>query len=259
MEKYLEIKPGSKEHRLLECCRTGTLEEMRALLEAGAEVNAYIPFMDDLDAPYVFGQNDLCGPIHTAAENPDIRVIQLLVAHGADVSEIDVYGNTPLCYAAKQNTLEMVLYLVSLGNDPLYENDDGDNLLTASACNPHKDVLEYFFQQGVDIDGCSDINPLGIAMRYGTIADMDFFLEHGADLEQGLAYGGIDAPLKNLRHLLERGCNVNVLFPSGDQERCRDRIERCDDERLQLFLEFGATIAGEVKRKKKESGGKVSR
>ncbi len=236
MRQGKTIKKGSLEHKLLDCCRDGSLEEVRALVEAGADVNAKtrMPYFDSL--------GDLCGTgysiVHIAAENPDIRVIKLLVERGADVNVMDIYDNTPLYYAAEKNTLEMVEFLVSQGNDPLAENCDGDNLLTVSVCNPHKDVLEYFFQQGVDIDGVSDLNPLGMAMRYGTPVDMDFFIEHGADKEQALAYAFNCAPLENIRYLLEKGCDVNAVFDN--------RGERFDWTKLpegplrQLFLEYGA-------------------
>ena len=200
MQEYKIIEKGSLEHRLLECCRNGSLEEVQALLDAGAEVNATVP--DDFDTDWdPLGGYSI---VHIAAENPDIRVIKLLVERGADVNVGDWYNSSPLYYAASKNTLDMVKYLASLGNDPLYENYDGDNLLSVAACNPHKDVLEYFLRLGVDIDGVSDINPLGVAMRYGTPVDMDFFIEPDANKEDALAYAHNTAPLENIRHLLDK-------------------------------------------------------
>ena len=233
MSRHKIIEEGSLEYQLLECCRNGSLEEVRALLDAGAAPDARMPNLDDEEE--IIGGYSV---VHMAAKNPDIRIIKLLVERGADVNVTDVYDNTPLCYAAKKNALEMVLYLVSLGNDPLCENLDGDNLLTVSACNPHKDVLEYFLLQGVDINGVSDISPLGNAIRYGTLEDIDFFVEHGADRERALEYAYCCAPLANIRHLLEKGCDVNACFDIFG--------ERCDWTKLpegplrQLFLEYGA-------------------
>ena len=228
------IKKGSLEHRLIECCGKGSLLDVRALLDAGADVNAKMP--DE------FGDwEEWCGGYfvaHAAAENPDIRIIKLLVERGADVNVGDFYGSTPLYYAARKNTLDMIKYLVSLGNDPLEENCDGDNLLTFSACNPHKDVLEYFLQQGVDIDGVSDIVPLGVAMLYGTPVDMDFFIENGANKEFALACALNCASLENIRHLLEKGCDVNAVY--GFEDDRYDLTKLPDGPLRRLFLEYGA-------------------
>ena len=208
------IEEGSLEHQLLECCRSGSLEEVRALLDAGAAADAGLPYINEREEIL-----DGYSIVHMAAENPDIRIIKLLVERGADVNVMDVYDSTPLYYAARENTLEMVRYLVSLGNDPLLENLDGDNLLTVSACNPHKDVLEYFLLQGVDINGVSDIIPLGEAIRYGTQEDIDFFLTHGADRDCAL-------------------CNINACFDMFG-ERC-DWTKLSEGPLRQLFLEYGA-------------------
>ena len=233
MKKHKIIEEGSLEYRLLECCRSGSLEKVRALLDAGAAADAGLPYLDD-------GEELLDGYsiVHMAAENPDIRIIEMLMERGADVDVKDVYGNTPLCYAAKGNILEMVRYLVSLGNDPLWENYDGDNLLTFSACNPHKDVLEYFLLQGVDIDGVSDIIPLGKAMRYGTPEDIDFFLTHGADRERALDAAYDCAPLGNIRYLLKKGCNVNACFDIFGERH--DWTKLPEGPLRRLFLEYGA-------------------
>lgn len=234
MSEQKIIEKGSLEHKLVELCRDGSLEDVRALLDAGADPNAVMP--DEFDSGEWGGGYSA---VHSAAENPDIRIIKLLVERGADVNVGDFYESTPLYYAASKNTLAMVEYLVSLGNDPLDENYDGDNLLTVSACNPHKDVLEYFLQKGVEIDGVSDINPLGMAMRYGTPADMDFFIEHGANREVALAYAHHDAPLDNIRHLLETGCDINAVFNPFSAKR-HDWTKLPEGPLRRLFLEFGA-------------------
>ena len=226
------IEKGSLEHRLIECCRNGSLAKVRALLDAGAVANSQMSG--------VLGWCDGYSVVHAAAENPDIRIMELLVERGADVNvKESFYDSTPLYYAAIRNTLEMVKYLVSLGNDPLWDNIEGKNLLTVSACNPHKDVLEYFFRQGVDIDGGSEIKPLGEAMMYGTPTDMDFFIEHGANREDALDYAYYTAPLENIRYLLEKGCNVNAVYSNCEGTR-NDWTKLTDGPLRQLFLEFGA-------------------
>ncbi|MBR0459569.1 MAG: ankyrin repeat domain-containing protein [Victivallales bacterium] len=244
MQKHKRIEEGSLEYQLLECCRNGSLEEVRALLDAVVAADAGLPNIYEREELL-----DGYSIVHMAAENPDIRIIKLLVERGADVNVTDSYANTPLYYAARRNTLEMVWYLVSLGNDPLWENADGDNLLTVSACNPHKDVLEYFLHQGVDIDGVSDIIPLGKAMRDGTPEDIDFFLTHGADREYALTSAYCCAPLENIRYLLEKGCNVNACFDILGNRL--DWTKLPEDPLRQLFLEYGAKSDEELAKESK--------
>ena len=248
MREIKIVEKGSLEHQLIKCCRNGSPEDVRALLDAGAAADAKMPTFDfDTDWEIFCGYS----AVHIAAMNPDIRVIELLVGRGADVNVTDVCGNTPLCCAARENTLEMVRYLVSLGNDPLLENLNGDNLLTIAACNPHKDVPEYFLRQGVDIEGVSDIVPLGEAMRYGTPADMDFFIAHGASMENALACVCQAAPPENIRHLLTKGCDVNAVFSPWDGERI-DWTRLPDGPLRTLFLEFGAKSDEELDREKRK-------
>ena len=159
------IEKDSLEHRLIECCRNGSLAEVRALLDAGAVANSQMPIFEfDTDWELYAGYS----PIHVAAENPDIRIVKLLVELGADANVKDVYDSTPLYYAARKNTLEMVKYLVYLGNDPLWENCDGDNLLTVSA---HSDAHKSHAQDIHRHQACHDVRHIHPnADVHGTLA-----------------------------------------------------------------------------------------
>ena len=116
MQKHKIIEKGSLEYRLLECCRSGSLAEVRALLDAGAVADAGLPYINEREELL-----DGYSIVHMAAENPDIRIIKLLVERGADVNVMDVYDSTPLFYAAGENTLEISTdYYVINGNKMNY-------------------------------------------------------------------------------------------------------------------------------------------
>ncbi|MCQ2386110.1 MAG: ankyrin repeat domain-containing protein, partial [Clostridia bacterium] len=55
-QKNIDMLPGSMEHRLLHLCRYGTVAEVEALIEAGADINARVPFTDGCTEVNVFGE-----------------------------------------------------------------------------------------------------------------------------------------------------------------------------------------------------------
>ena len=78
---------------LLFAAREGSTEAARALLDAGADLNAADP-------------NDMT-PLMMAITNAQIGVAQLLVDRGADVRKADWYGRTPLWAAVEIRNLDL--------------------------------------------------------------------------------------------------------------------------------------------------------
>ena len=227
--------------QLFKTCSNGTLEEVRALLDQGADPNA----------PYFYGEGDGCRDfddyycIHEAACNPNIRVFDLLVERGANPLQPDFWGSQPLAYAAKTNSLEMVQHLVKLGNDPDLCNLDGVSVLTEAALNPDVKVIEYLLNCGAQLDnGASEFSELLQAVRYGTPDRVRFFIDRGSslDLRENCLK---DAPIENLRILLEAGFNPNVVTDDwylGDKQigHPHPLVDDLDPERRAFFIKFGA-------------------
>lgn len=84
----------------------GQIDEVRRLLEAGADVNARTQFQGT--------------PLHWALAgdqvNPDI--LSVLVEHGADVNAQNNMGNTPLHFASFTGNVPAAQRLLDLGADP---------------------------------------------------------------------------------------------------------------------------------------------
>ncbi len=198
------ITPNSLEHLLLKKCENASFAEINAIIDAGADVNSYVPYIDGYEEYYQFGATALCRPIHMAAQNPDIRIIKLLADRGAEVAVENIDGWTPLSYAVISNTKEMFDYLVLQGDHPQREMSDGENFLHLAACNPNKNLLIALLDWGADINGSPWYIPLSRATEAGTIEDMDFLINHGASILNVLKEK-INCPACNLRHLLHRG------------------------------------------------------
>lgn len=77
------------------------------LLDAGAD-----PLWRDRSSPASRG------PIHIAAANGDIPVIQVLLDHGVDVDTLDGAGGHALLWAAYKGQLETARFLLEAGADP---------------------------------------------------------------------------------------------------------------------------------------------
>jgi len=75
-------------------------------------------------------------------------VVQILVANGADVNTQDFMGQTPITWAARVGTGEIVEILIKAGADVNLQNSEGTRPLDRSTNNGHKTVTEMLRDAG---------------------------------------------------------------------------------------------------------------
>lgn len=215
--------------RLYRQLATASLSEVREMLAAGADPKS--PAIDDLGHWHCM--------IHRAALNPDLEVLKFLVAAGEDPCCTDFWGREPLSFAARKNPLSHVEYLISLGNRADNEDCDGGTVIAEAALNPHEEVLDFLLDHGADLDaGAMGEEPLVIAVNRGSPERVKYFIEHGATISYVDALAAYDAPIANLRVLLEAGYDANQNDETGP-----DRvIDHLDLERQKLFEQFGGRV-----------------
>ena len=222
---------------LYNACAEGSLQEVDRLLERGANPSAPYwvnPWADDLDSN-IYTEDYYC--VHEAAMNPDVRVLDTLIKHGADPNAFEYWRRQPLAYAGRYNSLAMVRRLVELGNDPGNNDQDGGTVLSWAALNPDVRVLEFLIEHGAQVgETCCDKTELDIVLKDGTPERIRFFVEHGSDLKLISSYSFRDAPLENIRALLECGLDPNLEDEFGDGRL----VDILDPVRSALFVEFGA-------------------
>ena len=118
------------------------LLNLRILLENGGNVNAKHnrDTFQDYSRPYGLGL--LTYSIERKASLP---LLKLLIAYGADVNQIDSFGNTPLITICKYtyctNMTEIALELIQDGADPNVKNKEGKTALDYAIQNKHDAVI----------------------------------------------------------------------------------------------------------------------
>jgi ankyrin repeat protein len=141
------------EPALMTAARAGNLEAVKALVSAGANVNAKDAFR---------GQTALMW----AAGMGRADVVRYLVAHGADLNaHSDVRyevgkgggglagqhgGTTALLLAARQGETESVKILVEAGADLNQQDVEGSTALLLSAINTYYDLAAWLLDKGAD-------------------------------------------------------------------------------------------------------------
>ena len=149
-------------HTLLtQLCNTSrpqddSVELARMLLDAGAEVD---PFVEDEEA------DPPPTPLMFAAQSNAVPLVELLLAHGADMNAIDGNLETPLAHAVSGRAADTLQMLVDRGADfkqlnssgipPLYALFSDGLFETEHDYEQGRLVAEVLLQAGADLDANS--------------------------------------------------------------------------------------------------------
>lgn len=123
---------------LIDAARAGDTATMRALIGAGA----------DVDAP----QGDGATALHWAAHRDDLEAAALLLEAGANVDAANALGATPLWLAAKNGGGVMVGRLLEAGASPNVALRMGETPLMAAARAGSLVAVEALLARGADVN-----------------------------------------------------------------------------------------------------------
>ena len=164
--------------KVFEAIERGDVEELRALLAAGADPNAI-----QSTGP---GWRPLHAAIEAIEEGGPLAMIAVLLEHGAIVDAWDAkHDATPLLMAVFRDQLAAARLLLDAGADVNVVGGEGDNPLRWAAQAADVELARLLLERGAtrDIDvggGMSGMSALGGAARRLDIAMVQLLLESGA-------------------------------------------------------------------------------
>lgn len=196
-----------------------------------------------------FAAHDSSLPMRVAIRVGNVETVQLLLAHGADPSEISGQSS-PLCLAAVRGALPIAQALLDAGApcDPAL----AVRPLTLAARHGSLSVVRLLLGAGAALSRAGDaVTPLAGAVEAGGhdgIAILQALVDAGADLcasagrlrpRKVLVHSARDAAM--LRHLLDRGLNTDAPDEFG-RTALLLACSRGDEAMARMLILAGANV-----------------
>ena len=124
-------------------------------------------------------------PLHAAAENGNLEIVNLLIEGGADVNFQDIHGRTPLFVAVVERQTEVARRLTEAGSDATLLTADGSSIVIAAIRAENLGIARWALENGVDVNAFRpekvNATALILAARRGNLEIAKLLLDHGAD------------------------------------------------------------------------------
>ena len=134
--------------------------------------------------------NDGWSPLHSAANQGQKEITELLIAKGADVNAKEGVGRgTPLHYAAYSGHKEIAELLIANGANVNAKMDNGFTSLHWAAIAPnahegHKEVAELLIANGADVNAKDRVGG-GTQLDWADGETADLLRKHGGKTGEG--------------------------------------------------------------------------
>ena len=114
---------------IFEAAKAGDLTRVRELIAADPTI---VNLRDDTQKT----------PLHIAAENGHLDIVQIFICGGVDLNAVDENKNTPLHLAAAGGHSSIVQQLVNAGASVYVQNKEGVDPLVVAVANGYKDIVQ---------------------------------------------------------------------------------------------------------------------
>nr|XP_054774564.1 serine/threonine-protein phosphatase 6 regulatory ankyrin repeat subunit B-like [Lytechinus pictus] len=159
---------------------------------------------------------------HLAAIHGHLDILRYFIEMGADVSELDDSGQTPLHVAASKGYLDITKCLIEEGCGMNDEDHEDFTPVHGAVLNGHLDVLDYLIMQQAKITKYNGKGVLHLAAIHGHLDILRYFIKMGADVSE-LDDGGqsplhVAAGMGHLdivKYLTEQGSTTDKQDHSG--------------------------------------------
>lgn len=150
-------------------CNGGHIDVARALLDAGADLNAV--------------DHDQRTPLHRACSDGTLEIVAALIDGGAWLDAPDKRMSSPLLTACWKGHIDVVTALLEAGADIHLSDEENAAPINVAARYGHVDIVELLLQASavVDARSATGLTPLIIACYRGHAEVVDRLLWHGAD------------------------------------------------------------------------------
>lgn len=143
-------------------------------------------------------------PLHLAAKQGFIKIIELLIKCHADINARNRLKQTPLQWAAYYGHLDIVKYLLSKNADINAIDIDGDPALTWAANKGQFEVVDYLIKQSADPKKISSAGNTALhwVAIAGDVSMAKYLIELGCDpsLKNEQANTALDLAIENAHH-----------------------------------------------------------
>ena len=175
--------------------------------------------------------------LFSAVSQQNVELISLLLRHGADINEADVYGRTPIHDAVIKNRMMLCRFLIENGADVNTISGNHESLLQIALHHKAYDVAKLLLTQDIDVnvvDG-NGYSPVYFALDAGELDIVRSIIDQGLDLSipspsgypilhTAAFYGYTDI----LQLLLEKGADINQLQDGHTAEEFADHYKKPD-------------------------------
>ncbi len=224
---------------LIEKVKSGSINDIKLLIEKGADVNTGTRF----------GWTALIW----ACRNGRTKVAELLIEKGAEPDKPHICGDSPLKWACRNGHIEVVKLLIEKGADLDKQDFSGNTALMIACRNHHTDIAKQLIENGADMDKQDNKGNTGLIWacrsrsgRANKIAEL--LIEKGADLDKqnndgntALIFVCMTGNTKVAKLLIEKGPDLNIQNKYGNTAliyACMNSLT----EIAKLLIEEGADL-----------------
>ena len=229
----------ASDRSLVEAAKARDLEALRALLAAGAPVEApqgdgatalhWAVYWNDAEAAALLlraganasAANDLgVTPLLLACQNGSVELVEMLLETGADVEARPESGETPLMAASRSGSIGAVRSLLGHGAAvDAVGTDSAQTALMWAAAAGHADVARRLIDRGArpDLASKEGFTALHLAARQGSLDTVSTLLEADAQVDAEAGDGSRALLVATIRghadvaiRLLEAGADPNA-------------------------------------------------
>ncbi len=227
--------------RLVDAAARQDWQQLRALLDEGADVNA--PRADGVTA------------LLWAAHWDEVEIVEVLLRAGADPDAADDHGVTPLMRASENAGVDVARALLGAGANPDAAQDSGLTALMLAAGTGGRDVVRALLAHGADVNAVthgSRVTALMWAVEAPHPAVAHILLESSADVSVSsrkgftpLLLAARNGDIELARLLIAAGADVNQ--PGSDGTHALPLAIISGHDAFALFLlEQGADPGGAI-------------